>query len=93
LANGFAGWRRVALARSRDDLVGSVILAAAVCATAVCAWQLLLLLPLVSGVLALAAVAVERRGREEKAARTECRRHGGTVLRTGQSSSSDGSSS
>ncbi len=48
-------------ARPGRDVSGSAMLAGAVLVSAVCAWQLLLLTPLVTGVLALAAVAVDRR--------------------------------
>ncbi|NEB77426.1 hypothetical protein G3I40_19705, partial [Streptomyces sp. SID14478] len=43
------------------DPAGSVMLGGAVLVSAVCVWQLTLLAPLVTGVLALAAVAVDRR--------------------------------
>ncbi|MGY0024131.1 hypothetical protein [Streptomyces sp. cg35] len=48
-------------ARPRWDPGGTVMLGGAVLVSAVCVWQLLLLAPLVAGVLALAAVAVDRR--------------------------------
>ncbi|MEB3966622.1 hypothetical protein OKJ48_41300 [Streptomyces kunmingensis] len=50
------GWHRAG-----RDPVGTVMLAGAVLVSAVCVWQLVLLAPLVAGVLALAAVAVDRR--------------------------------
>ncbi|MFI1963395.1 hypothetical protein ACH429_04525 [Streptomyces pathocidini] len=52
---------RAALRRARHDPAGSAMLGGAVLASAVCVWQLTVLAPLVAGVLALAAVAVERR--------------------------------
>ncbi|MFC7304334.1 hypothetical protein ACFQVC_08945 [Streptomyces monticola] len=56
-------WTRTALHRTRTDPAGTAMLGAAVAAAAVCAWQSLLLAPLVPGLLALAAVAVEGRRR------------------------------
>jgi hypothetical protein len=55
------GWRRASFGRVRRDPVGSLMLAGALLAAAVCVWQSVLLAPLVTGVVALAAVAVERR--------------------------------
>ncbi|MGD6745376.1 hypothetical protein ACOKM3_26520 [Streptomyces sp. BH106] len=47
-------------ARPGRDPRGSAMLAGAVLVSAVCVWQLTILAPLVAGVLALAAVAVDR---------------------------------
>ncbi|MFZ3594677.1 hypothetical protein [Streptomyces sp. BH104] len=48
-------------ARPGRDPRGSLMLAGAVLVSTVCVWQLTILAPLVTGVLALAAVAVDRR--------------------------------
>ncbi|MFI5659298.1 hypothetical protein [Streptomyces sp. NPDC051684] len=57
-----AGWSATGRwARPRRDPRGAAMLGGAVLVSAVCVWQLLLLAPLVTGVLALAAVAVDRR--------------------------------
>ncbi|MGD6752328.1 hypothetical protein [Streptomyces sp. BH105] len=50
-------------ARPGRDPRGSLMLAGAVLVSTVCVWQLTILAPLVTGVLALAAVAVDRRRR------------------------------
>ncbi|MGP3772264.1 hypothetical protein ACTWJ8_15665 [Streptomyces sp. SDT5-1] len=57
-----AGWSTTGRwARPRRDPRGVAMLGGAVLVSAVCVWQLTILAPLVTGVLALAAVAVDRR--------------------------------
>ncbi|WP_432181089.1 hypothetical protein [Streptomyces sp. NBC_00063] len=58
--------------RPGRDPAGTAMLGGAVLISVVCVWQLMLLAPLVAGVLALAAVAVDRRP-----ARSQGRRHHG----------------
>ncbi|MEB8337386.1 hypothetical protein [Streptomyces endophyticus] len=59
MASGWAATSR--WVRPTRDASGTAMLAGAVFVSAVCVWQLTILAPLVMGVLALAAVAVDRR--------------------------------